>query len=117
MLCRRCAGLDDDALISISRQRDGSFEWHVHRRYPERGCRQQQSIHALGDCMADHLACVDVSARWQMRTMLLNTARRKNHDWIFFELLCDLGLRELDEMTTGKHTLAPFTLEAWLASR
>jgi hypothetical protein len=26
----------------------------------------------------------------------------------FFELLCDLGLRELDEMTTGKHTLSPF---------
>ena len=94
----RFAGLDNHALISIGRQRDGALERHVHGRHAKRRRRQQQSVHAQCHRMADDLTGVDVGAGGQMRAVLLDAAGGQDDQRIFFHLLGDFGLREIDEV-------------------
>jgi hypothetical protein len=48
--------------------------------------------------MADDLTGVDVGAGGQMRAVLLDAAGGQDDQWIFFQLLGDFGLREIDEV-------------------
>jgi len=73
----------------------------VHGRYAEGRRRQQEAIHALGDRIADHLARVNVGAGRQVRAVLFDAAGGQDHERILFQLLRDLGLREIDEVAGG----------------